>query len=288
MLPGTADDVRLHGVAPQAKLMGYKVCADVGSCLTQSTIMAIEDAVSPVSTTLQPKPVAHVINMSLGGAGGPDDATSVASDNASLLGTIVVASAGNSGTRRIDRRLTRFGSSRHRGRGEHRSGGGSNSVDVTTGERTGMIANDLDGAAAVTSDITSQYVYCGLAETPADCPDSVSGKIALIARGSTYTLPALPTVGSLGTGLFSNKAASAIRKGCDRGGHLQQRRWRANGSDCPQVHDSRPWNVARPTANSSRPSSMRMASRPRRSGSTRQRSSLRRWRTSPHAVRSRD
>jgi subtilisin family serine protease len=30
-LPNTADDVRLHGVAPQAKLMGYKVCLGVGS-----------------------------------------------------------------------------------------------------------------------------------------------------------------------------------------------------------------------------------------------------------------
>jgi len=213
MLPGTADDVKLHGVAPQAKLMGYKVCADVGSCLTQSTIMAIEDAVSPVSTTLQPKPVAHVINMSLGGSGGPDDATSVASDNASLLGTIVVASAGNSGpgestvgSPASGRHVIAVGANTD-------PGGGSNSIDVTSGERTGMIANDLDGAAAVTNDITSQYVNCGLAETPADCPDSVSGKIALIARGSTYNLPALPTVGSLGTGLFSNKAASAFAKG---------------------------------------------------------------------------
>lgn len=213
MLPGTADDVKLHGVAPQAKLMGYKVCADVGSCLTQSTIMAIEDAVSPVSTTMQPKPVAHVINMSLGGTGGPDDATSVASDNASLLGTIVVASAGNSGpgestvgSPASGRHVIAVGANTD-------PGGGSNSIDVTTGERTGMIATDLDGAAAVTSDITSQYVYCGLAEVPTDCPDSVSGKIALIARGSTYNLPELPAVGSLGTGLFSNKAAFAFAKG---------------------------------------------------------------------------
>ena len=46
-LPGTADDIRLHGVAPQARLMGYKVCAAVGSCLTAATNLAIEDAVSP-------------------------------------------------------------------------------------------------------------------------------------------------------------------------------------------------------------------------------------------------
>jgi subtilisin family serine protease len=78
-------------------LMGYKVCLGVGSCLTTSTIMAIEDAVSPVTVDLQPKPIAHVINMSLGGSGGPDDDTAVAASNAALLGTIVVASAGNDG-----------------------------------------------------------------------------------------------------------------------------------------------------------------------------------------------
>lgn len=96
-LPGTADDVRVHGVAPQAKLMGYKVCTGSGSCVSASTILGIEDAVSPVTLTMQPKPIAHVINLSLGGAGGPDDATAVASSNAALLGTAVVASAGNEG-----------------------------------------------------------------------------------------------------------------------------------------------------------------------------------------------
>ncbi|MCA1557693.1 MAG: S8 family serine peptidase, partial [Acidobacteria bacterium] len=96
-LPGTADDVRVHGVAPQAKLMGYKVCTGTGSCVSSSTILGIEDAVSPVTLTLQPKPIAHVINLSLGGSGGPDDATAVAASNAALLGTTVVASAGNEG-----------------------------------------------------------------------------------------------------------------------------------------------------------------------------------------------
>jgi subtilisin family serine protease len=96
-IPATADDIRVHGVAPQAKLMGYKVCLGVGSCLSASTILGIEDAVSPFTLTMQPKPVAHVINLSLGGSGGPDSDTAIASDNAALLGTVVVASAGNSG-----------------------------------------------------------------------------------------------------------------------------------------------------------------------------------------------
>jgi subtilisin family serine protease len=208
-LPGTADDVRLHGVAPQAKLMGYKVCLGVGSCLTTATIMAIEDAVSPVTVDLQPKPVAHVINLSLGGPGGPDDDSAVAASNAALLGTIVVASAGNEGPNEgtvgspaAGRHVIAVGANND-------PAGGSNTADFVGG-RTGMIANLLDGAAAITLDITQNYVYCGLAETPADCPDSVSGKIALIARGSTVQFGD-PV--NAGTGLFSNKAANAFAKG---------------------------------------------------------------------------
>lgn len=108
-LPNTADDIRLHGMAPQAKLMSYKVCSDVfssiyaasgvalGGCDSANTIMALEDSVSPFTLTGQPKPVAHAINMSLGGGGGPTEPTAIAASNASLAGAIVVAASGNSG-----------------------------------------------------------------------------------------------------------------------------------------------------------------------------------------------
>ena len=86
---------------------------------------------------------------------------------------------------------------------------GSNTADLIGG-RAGMIANLLDGSAAITTDITQNYVDCGLAETPADVPDSVAGKIALIARGSTISFGD-PV--NAGTGLFSNKAANAFAKG---------------------------------------------------------------------------
>ncbi len=107
-LPNTADDIQIHGVAPQAKLMSYKVCSDVestvssavtpiGGCDTSNIVMAIEDSVSPFTVTGFAKPKAHVINMSLGGGGGPDEPSAIASDNAVMLGTTVVAAAGNSG-----------------------------------------------------------------------------------------------------------------------------------------------------------------------------------------------
>jgi subtilisin family serine protease len=62
-IPLTADDVQIHGVAPQAKLMSYKVCSDAGStiygvagvavagCDTKNIVMAIEDSVSPFTIT---------------------------------------------------------------------------------------------------------------------------------------------------------------------------------------------------------------------------------------------
>jgi subtilisin family serine protease len=210
-LPGTADDIRLHGVAPQARLMGYKVCTGTGSCLTAATNLAIEDAVSPRTLSLQPKPVANVINLSLGGAGGPDDSSAVAASNAALLGTTVVASAGNEGpgentvgSPAAGRHVIAVGAN-------NEPAGGSNTVDLIGG-RTQMIANLLDGATPPSADITQNYVFCGLAETPDQVPDSVNGKIALIARGGTVNTPeGLPT--SAGTGLFSNKAAFAFAKG---------------------------------------------------------------------------
>ena len=105
-LDGSAN---LHGVAPQAKLMSYKVCSDIestvsqvqpiGGCDSSNIIMAIEDAVSPftLNNPLLPKPIAGVINMSLGGGGGPDNPDAIAASNAALMGTVVVAASGNSG-----------------------------------------------------------------------------------------------------------------------------------------------------------------------------------------------
>src|SRR2546430_14672038 len=94
-IPNNADDVPIHGVAPQARLMDYKVCNAAGTCLTSDILMAIDDAVSPRTITGYTKPVANVINMSIGGVGSPDSAESIAADNATLTGTTVVASAGN-------------------------------------------------------------------------------------------------------------------------------------------------------------------------------------------------
>lgn len=206
-IPLTADDVDIHGAAPQAKIMAYKTLTGVGTGLNPSTIMAVEDAVQPFTITGLPKPVAHVINLSLGSAtNDPNSPTSVACDNATLAGVTVVASAGNSGPNEATlgspgtgRRVITVGANID-------PGSGPNSIDEIGG-RERIKAFMLDGSAAILTDITNNYVYCGLADTPDQVPDSVRGKIALIARGSTVD------GGAAGTGMFSNKAALVAAKG---------------------------------------------------------------------------
>lgn len=220
-LPMTADDVAIHGVAPQAKLMGYKVLSTVGSGVSSSIIMAIEDAVQPFTLAGSPKPIAQVINLSLGNAtNDPNYPTSVACDNATLAGTTVVVAAGNSGAP-TPTNLTGEGTIGSPGTGRRvltvgatlDPGSAPNKLDeIGGGNRTGMKAFPLDGGAGIVTDITSNYVDCGFAETPDQVPDSVSGKIALIQRGGTVNTPSASPV-SAGTGLFSNKAAFAVAKG---------------------------------------------------------------------------
>jgi subtilisin family serine protease len=96
---GTGDDVEIHGVAPKARIMAYKTLSAAGTGSPISTILAIEDAVQPRTINGYPKPVPHVINLSLGSAdgGNPNSPASIACDNATLAGVTVVASAGNSG-----------------------------------------------------------------------------------------------------------------------------------------------------------------------------------------------
>ncbi len=101
----TISGSRYHGTAPQARIMGYKVCGPAPQCAGDSAL-SMEDAASPYTFVRSattgpipvPKPIADVINLSLGDtAGSANAASSVAANNAALNGTIVVASAGNAG-----------------------------------------------------------------------------------------------------------------------------------------------------------------------------------------------
>jgi subtilisin family serine protease len=192
-IPGTADDIPVHGVAPQARLMGYKVCTGTGSCLGASTIMALEDAVSPVSLSLQPKPVAHVINLSLGGAGTPDDDTAVAASNAALMGATVVAAAGNSGpgestlgSPAAGRHVIAVAATTHPGAAD-----ANWTVDVL---QASAVSQDQTGAVSPAKNFPTQPGFNRIKLYPmAGTPDPAAGSIAqhyVLVDNPTGTWPA--------------------------------------------------------------------------------------------------
>jgi subtilisin family serine protease len=195
--------------------MTYKVCSDVlstegavggpvGGCLTSNIVLALEDAVSPRTLNGLPKPVAHVINMSLGGGGGPDDPTSVAADNAVLAGAIVVAAAGNSGPG--EGTLGSPAAGRHVIAVAANTDPGSNanwSTDVLAsssisptqtggvtpatnlplaqGQRSQISLSPLAGTPAPPNGSVAQYyVFVRNGQTLDEWPSNVSGRIALV------------------------------------------------------------------------------------------------------------
>ena len=227
-IPGTADDIPIHGVAPQAKLMSYKVCSDslssagevtaiagigLGGCFSSTIIMGIEDAVSPQTVDFQPKPIANVINMSLGGGGGPDEPTAVASDNATLLGCSVVAAAGNSGPSEgtvgapaAGRRVLSPAANTDPGSNATWSTDvlaksavnplttgavtPANNLSAAADQRSQIILFPMAGTPAPPSSSEAQYcVFVRNGETLADWPTNVSGRIALV-KLTNPTLPA--------------------------------------------------------------------------------------------------
>ena len=229
-IPGTTDDIPLHGVAPQAKLMSYKVCSDsrstvsqvknIGGCDSSNIIMAIEDAVSPQTVDFQPKPIANVINMSLGGGGGPDEPTAVASDNATLLGCSVVAAAGNSGPNdgtlgspAAGRRVIAAAANTDPGSAANWStdvldaaavnpstAGAvtpANNLPLASGQRSQVILYPMAGTPPPPPTSEAQYfVFVRNGHTIDEWPANVSGRIALVkvtgARVPCFNVPTLP------------------------------------------------------------------------------------------------
>ncbi len=87
----------LNGVAPDAKIVAYKVCSANGNCPESMIIAAIERAVDPNQDGNFDDAV-DVISISLGSDGTPDDPDSLAVDAAVDAGVFVTVSAGNLGS----------------------------------------------------------------------------------------------------------------------------------------------------------------------------------------------
>ncbi|MFH1850222.1 MAG: S8 family serine peptidase [archaeon] len=86
----------LKGVAPDAKLYGYKVLDRGGSGTYSQVIAGIQRATDP-NNDGDFSDHADVLSMSLGGGGHPDDDVSRAVDTAVERGSVVVVAAGNNG-----------------------------------------------------------------------------------------------------------------------------------------------------------------------------------------------
>ncbi|HUP65169.1 MAG TPA: S8 family serine peptidase [Thermoanaerobaculia bacterium] len=219
-LPLTADDIPMHGVAPQARIMAYKVCSDtlsnvglltgaIGGCFESVIAMGIEDSVSPRTVNGFAKPVAHVINMSLGGSGTPNSVTAVAADNAVLLGTSVIAAGGNSGPGPatvgapcVGRRVTCVANSIDPSASwsfdvldpssVNRLLPGAispaSSLPLASGPASGVQLHPLSGTPPPPAGSVAQYyVYVLGGETPDSYPPSVAGRIAIVRTTLTAT-----------------------------------------------------------------------------------------------------
>ena len=86
----------IKGVAPDAKLLAYKVLGADGSGSWQQVISGIERSVDP-NNDGDFSDHADIMSLSLGGGGNPDDPVSKAVDNAVNNGVIAIIAAGNSG-----------------------------------------------------------------------------------------------------------------------------------------------------------------------------------------------
>jgi minor extracellular serine protease Vpr len=202
---GHTDEGQVVGVAPGAKLLAYKVFGCNGSTGTDVIIHAMELALSDH---------ADVVNISIGSAfdAWPESPAAVAADNLVDAGVTVVASIGNSGAN--SGQLWSAGA----------PGVGSKVIGVASYDNTkatlpafevgaklytytrasGSLSNPPDsGSADLVATGTPATIGDGCVNAPA--PGSLTGKIALIRRGSAP--PPAPTCG------FYNKAINAEQAG---------------------------------------------------------------------------
>lgn len=194
---------QIKGVAPDAKLLAYRVLGPGGSGTTENVIAGIEQAVQDG---------ADIMNLSLGNSLNlPDYATSIALDWAMAEGVVAVTSNGNSGP--ANWTVGSPGTSR-----DAISVGATQlpydvyDVETTT---TGGVTYDTDkvmGYATVAElEVLDgkefEYVYAGLGSPKEFAEIDVEGKIALISRG-TYAFvdkaAAAKAAGAVGAIIFNN------------------------------------------------------------------------------------
>lgn len=195
--------VKIKGVAPEAKILAYRVLGPGGSGTTENVVLGIERAVQDG---------ANVLNLSLGNIlNVPDWPTSIALDNAARAGVIPVVAAGNSGpglwtvgSPGTSRMAITVGASTVPGESIT-----INKVVYGAPEASPVAKGTRMGGSPPFDGLTSSYemVYVGLGTTADFAGKDLRGKVALIKRGSiTFAAKAnnAKAAGAVAAVIFNN------------------------------------------------------------------------------------
>ncbi len=169
----------LKGVAPDAKLLAYKVMSSAGEGSEDDIIAGIDRAVNDS---------ANVISLSLGGYGSPDDALSTAVDNAVAAGVVVAVAAGNNGP--DNGTIASPGCARKAltvGAIYKRSDPGRNRLSNLSVDKAENPIDSFALSSSITTPsngVTGILTYSGLGLSTDFAGKNLAGMIALIKRGN--------------------------------------------------------------------------------------------------------
>lgn len=223
---GIGDNIISYdGVAPDAKLYAIKVFGAAGSTSSMVVIAALEYAADP-NGDMHFDDRLNVVNLSLGGGKGkPGDLYSQAIDQLTTSGTIVVASAGNSGEvdyivgspSTANSALSVAASIDNMA---HNWQFDSSSFDL--GEDNPLVVQTIEGPTtkpiAQNIELSGKLVHIGTAATDLtpEQINNVRGNVALIDRGvSTFDekIQRAQAAGAIGVVVANNQAGAAFAMG---------------------------------------------------------------------------
>lgn len=214
------------GVAPDAKLYALKVFGKEGSTSDIAVIQALEFAADP-SEKLDPQDRLDVVNLSLGGGyGKPKILYTEAVKNLTRAGTVVVASAGNSGDNpyivgapsTADDAISVAAAI-----DDMPQNIAIPAVGLKVGDKEKLLekVEGTIGVSAEDSKVVNTLVYIGNGADPIaeDVQAAVKGHIALIDRGAISFVDKLAVaikLGAVGVVVANNQDGNPIQMGGDK------------------------------------------------------------------------
>jgi minor extracellular serine protease Vpr len=222
---GLGDGIKTYsGVAPDAKLYALKVFGKEGSTSDIAVIQALEFAADPSENT-DPSKRLDVVNLSLGGGyGKPKILYTEAIKNLTRGGTVVVASAGNSGDNpyivgapsTADEAISVAAAIDDMDQNIKIP-----AVTVKIGNEEEKVLEKVEGtigSSATDSHLSGSLVYIGNGVDPiaADVETLVKGKIALMDRGAiafAEKLAIAVKLGATGVVMANNQEGNPIQMG---------------------------------------------------------------------------